>query len=126
MGQRSFEKYFEFNNFSEIIHSDMTRLRTESLYGFIQCQYTRTILRKKNIEQCLFQKHSKFLNFDEIFHCGMTRLRNTILNYCCLCQKLKPKKVKVKVIKAKKVIRPSPFKNHLKFQNFTIHYSFLL
>ena len=76
----------------------MTRLRNTNLDVFIQCQYTRTILRKKNMEQSLIKKHSKFLNFDEIFRCGMTRLRNTILNYCGLCRyvkAIKPKKVVV-------------------------------
>ena len=44
---------------------------------FMQSQYTRTILRNKNMGQSLFKKHSKFQNFDETFYCGMTRLRNT-------------------------------------------------
>ena len=43
---------------------------------FIQCQYTKTILRNKNIGQSLLKKHSKFQKFDEILYCGMTRFRN--------------------------------------------------
>ena len=61
--------------------------------------------------QSLFKKHSKFLNFDEIFYCAMATGRNTILNYCNLCQY-------VKVMKPKRAVRQSRFKNHLKFQNF--------
>ena len=47
----------------------------------------------------------------------MTRIRNTILNYCDLYRY-------VKAIKPKKVVRQSRFKNHLKFQNLNIQYSF--
>ena len=76
----------------------MTRLRNTNLGVFIQCQYTRTILRNKNMGQSLIKELSKFLNFDEIFYCGMTRLRNTILNVCGLCRY-------VKAIKPKKVVK---------------------
>ena len=89
----------------------MTRLRNTNLGVFIQCRYTRTILKNKNMGQSLIKKHSKFLNFDEIFYCGMNRLRNTILNVCGLCRY-------VKAIKPKKVVSKSLFRNHLKFQNF--------
>ena len=47
---------------------------------FIQCQYTKTILRNKNIGQSLLKKHSKFQKFDEILYCGMTRFRNVKLD----------------------------------------------
>ena len=47
---------------------------------FIQCQYARTILRKKNMRQSLFKKHSKFLNFNEVFSCGMTAWPNACKN----------------------------------------------
>ena len=80
MGQRNFKKPFEFNSFSEIFYCGMTRLRNTSLDVFIQCQYTRTILRNKNMGQSLYKKHSTFQNFNEIFYCGMTRLRNTNLD----------------------------------------------
>ena len=66
-----------------------------------------------------FKKPFEFHNFSEIFYCGMTRLRNTKLNYCGLRRY-------VKSIKPKKVVRQNLFKNHLKFQNFSIQYSFLL
>ena len=86
MGQSLFKKHSKFQNFDEIFYCGMTRLRNTNLDVFIQCQYTRTILRKKNMGQSLIKKHSKFLNFNEIFYCGMTRHRNSILNYCGLCQ----------------------------------------
>ena len=75
MGQRSFKKHFKFHNFSEIFYCGMTTRRNTNFDVFIQYQYTRTILRKKNMGQSLFKKHSKFKNFDEILYCGMTRLK---------------------------------------------------
>ena len=57
----------------------MSRLRNMNLDVFIQCQYTRTILRNKNMGQSLCKKHSKFQKFDEIVYCGMTRFRNVKL-----------------------------------------------
>ena len=66
MRQRNFKKPFEFNSFSEIFYCRMTRLRNTNLDVFIQCLYTRAILRNKNMEQSLFKKHSKFQNFDEL------------------------------------------------------------
>ena len=100
------KKRFEFHSSSKILYCGMNRLRNINLGVFIQCQYTRTNLRKKNMGQSLFKKHSKFLNFDEIFYCGMTSLKNTILNYCRLC-------LYVKTIKPKKVVRQSLFKGTL-------------
>ena len=81
MGQRSFKNHFKFHNFSEIFYCGMTRLRNTNLSVFIQCQYTRTILRNKNIGQSLFKKHSKYQNFDEIFCCGMTMTMSVYKNY---------------------------------------------
>ena len=107
MGQSLFQKHSKFQNLDEIFYCDMTRLRNTNLGVFIQCRYTRTILRNKNMGQSLIKKHSKFLNLDEIFYCGMTRLRGTILNICGLCRY-------VKSIKPKKVVRQSLFRNHLK------------
>ena len=46
----------------------MTTLRNANLDVFIQCQYTRTILRNKNMGQSPFTKHSRFPKFDEILH----------------------------------------------------------
>ena len=80
MGHRNFKKYFKLYNFSEIFYYGMTRLRNTNLSVFMQCQYTRTILRNKIVGDSLFKKHSKFQNFDEIFYCGMTRLSNTNFN----------------------------------------------
>ena len=91
----------------------MTTLRNTNLDIFIQCQYTRTILRKKNMGQSLIKEYSKLLNFDEIFYCSMTRLRKTILNVCGL-------RCYVKAIKSKKFVRQSLFKNLLKFRNLNI------
>ena len=101
MGQSLFNKHSKFQKFDEIFYCGMTRLRNTNLDVFIQCQYTRTILRNKNMGQSLFKKHSKFQNYDEIFYCGMTRHRSSILKYCGLCRYTKDMK-----------------KNHLKFQNF--------
>ena len=73
MGQRNFKKLFEFHHFSEIFYCGMTRLRKTNLIVFIQCEYTRTILRNKNMGQSLFKKHSKFLIFNKIFYCDMAK-----------------------------------------------------
>ena len=84
-GQRNFRKYFKFHNFSEIFYCGMTRHRNTNLSVFMQCQYTRNILRKTNMGQSPFKKHSKFQNFDEIFYCGMTKLSNKNLDICIQC-----------------------------------------
>ena len=78
MGQRNFKKP-EFQNFSEIFYCGMTRLKNKNLSVFVQCQYTRTILRNKNMGQSLFKKYSKFQKFDEILYCGITRFRSVKL-----------------------------------------------
>ena len=57
----------------------MTRLRYTNVGVFIQCQYTKTILRNKNIGQSLFKKYSKSKNFKEILYFGMTRFRSVKL-----------------------------------------------
>ena len=57
MGQGNFKKQFKLHNFSEIFYCDMARLRSTNLSVFIQCQYTRTILRNKNIGESLFKKY---------------------------------------------------------------------
>ena len=67
MGQRNFKKPFEFYNFSEIFYCGMTRLRNTKLSVFKQCEYIRTILRNKNMDQSLFKKHSKYLIFNKFF-----------------------------------------------------------
>ena len=86
MGQRNFNKTSEFHNLSEMFHCGMNRLRNMNFSVFIQCKYTRIILRNKNVGQSLFKKHSKFQTFDEMFYCGMTRLRNTNLDVFIQCQ----------------------------------------
>ena len=53
-------KPFELNNFSEIFYYGMTRLKNTNLGVFIQYQYTRTILRKKNMGQSLFRNIQNF------------------------------------------------------------------
>ena len=58
VGHIHFKKLTKFQKF---------RLRNTNLGVFMQCQYTRTILRKKNTGQSLFEKHSKFQNFGKIF-----------------------------------------------------------
>ena len=62
MGQSRFKKLSKFQDSNEILCCGMTRLRNTNLDVFIQCQYTRTILRKKNMGQSLIKKRSKFLN----------------------------------------------------------------
>ena len=57
MGQRNHKIAFEFHNFSEIFYCSMTRHRNANLNAFIQCQYTRTILKKKNMGQKFFNKY---------------------------------------------------------------------
>ena len=46
----------------------MTRLKIKNVNAFIQCQYTRTILRKRNMGQSLFKEYSKFQNVNKILH----------------------------------------------------------
>ena len=90
MGQHNFKKPVELHNFSEIFYFGITRLRNTNLNVFIQFQYTKTIVRNKNMAQSPFKKHSKFQNFDEIFYCGMTRLRNTNPDVFMQCQYTRP------------------------------------
>ena len=86
MRQRNIKKHFKFHNLSEIFYCGMTRLRNANLSVFMQCQYTKIILKRKNIGQSLLKKHSKIRNFDEIFYCGLTRLKNTNLDDFIKCQ----------------------------------------
>ena len=80
VGHIHFKKITKFQNFIEIFYCGMTRLRNTNLGVFIQCQYTRTILRNKNMGQSLFKKHSKYQNFDEIFCCDMTMTMSVYKN----------------------------------------------
>ena len=89
MGQRDFNNFFKFHNFSEIFHCGMTRGRNTNLSVFMQCQYTKIIWRNKNMGQSLFKKHSKIQRFDEILYCGMTRFRNVKLGVFRQYQKTK-------------------------------------
>ena len=57
----------------------MTKLRYTNVGVFIQCQYTKAILRNKNIGQSLFKIYSKSKNFKEILYFGMTRFRSVKL-----------------------------------------------
>ena len=57
MGQSLLKKHAKFQNYDEIFYCSMTRLKNMNLDVFIQCQYTRTILRKKNMGQSLIKKH---------------------------------------------------------------------
>ena len=81
-----FKKLMKFRKFIEMFYCCMTRLGNTNLDVFVQCQYTRTILRNKTMRQNLFMKHSLFQNFHEIFNCGMSRLRNTSLGVFIQCQ----------------------------------------
>ena len=77
MGQHithNFKKAVELHNFSEIFYCGMTWLRNTNLKVFIQRQYTRTILRKKNMRHMsLFKKHSKFVIVNKVFYCDMAK-----------------------------------------------------
>ena len=68
MGQRNFKKPSEFHNLNEIFYCGMIRLKNTGLGVFIQCQYTRTILRNENMRQSLLKKHLKFQKFDKILY----------------------------------------------------------
>ena len=63
-----FKKPTKFRKFIELFHCCMTRLRNTNMGVFMQCQYTRTILRNKNMGQSQFKKHSKFQNFHKYFN----------------------------------------------------------
>ena len=65
-GTQRVKEHSKFHNFCEIFYYDMTRPRSMNFNVFIQYQYTRTILRKKNMGHSLFKKHWKFQNFNEI------------------------------------------------------------
>ena len=56
VGHIQFKKLLN-SSFSEIFYCGMTRLRHTNLGAFIQCQYTKTILRNENMELSLFQKY---------------------------------------------------------------------
>ena len=64
VGHIHFKKLTKFRKFIEIFHCCMTRLRNTNLGVFIQCQYTRTILRNKNMGQSLFKKHHQTQEFE--------------------------------------------------------------
>ena len=94
----------------------MNRLRNTSVSVFIQGQYTRTILRDKNMKQSLFKKHSKFESFNEIFYCDMTRLRNTNLDVFIQCQYTRT------IIRNKNIDRVC-LRNNQNFKNLMKYYT---
>ena len=69
-----FKKLMKLRKFIEIFHCCMTRLRNTNFGVFKQCQYTRTILRNKNMGQSLFNIHSNFQKIDETSYCSTTVL----------------------------------------------------
>ena len=74
MRQILFNKHLKFQNFDEIFYCGINRFRNKNLDVFIQCQYTRTISRKRNMGQGLFKKHAKFLIFNKVFDCDLVKL----------------------------------------------------
>ena len=110
-GERDFKKPFEFRNFSEILYCGMTRVRNTNLSVFIQCEYTRTILRK-NMGQSLFKKDSEFQNFDEIFYSGMATIRNTNFDFFFMQSQY------IRTVLRKKNMGQSLLKKHSKFLIF--------
>ena len=105
-----FKKIMKFRKFIEIFHFSMARLRNTTLGVFTQCQYTRTLLRKKNMGQSLFKKHLKFQNLDEILYCW-TRFRNVKLDVLRQYQN-------TRTILKKKSMGQNRFKKSSKFQKF--------
>ena len=73
MGQHNFNENFELHNLSEIFYFGMTKLTNMNLSVFIPCQYTKTILRKKNMGHSLLKKHSNFLIFNKVFYWDMIK-----------------------------------------------------
>ena len=66
-GTEAVSETFKISKFwwNILLWHDQTR--TMNLNVWIPSQYTRTILRKKNMWQILFKKHSKFLIFNNVF-----------------------------------------------------------
>ena len=87
----------------------MTKLRYTNVGVFIQCQYTKAILRNKNIGQSLFKIYSKSKNFKEILYFGMTRFRSVKLGGFKQFQTIKTNT-------KKKRMRRNRFKKLLTFQ----------
>ena len=64
MGQSLFKKkHSKLQTFDEILHCGMTRCRNVNLGVFGQYQITKTILKKKNMEQNRFKNFLKFQKF---------------------------------------------------------------
>ena len=76
MGQHNFNEKFELHNLSEIFYFGMTKLRNMNLSVFIQCQYTRAILRKKNMGHTLLKKYSNLPIFNKVFYCNMVKRKH--------------------------------------------------
>ena len=113
MRQNLFMKNPKFQNFNDIFYCGMTRLRNTNFDVFIQCQYTRTILRNKNMGPSLFKKHSKFRKFDKTLYCGVTRFKNVKLGVFRQYQN-------TKIILKKKNMGQNRFKKLSKFQKFQL------
>ena len=116
MGQSLFRKHSKFQTFDEILYCGMARLRNTNLDVFIQCQYTRTILRNKNMGQS--KGYSKFQKFNEILYCGMSRSTNVKLGIFRQYQN-------TKTILKKKVMGQYRFKRLWKFQKLQLSNSTL-
>ena len=58
MEQRDFKKHFKFHNFSEIFYCEFE--------CFMQCQYTRIILRNKNMGQICLSLMKYLMKYDTV------------------------------------------------------------
>ena len=106
-----FKKLMKFQQFLEIFHCCLTRLRNKKKGFFLSCLLIRTTSRKESTGQRNFQKHFKFHNFSEIFYCGTTRPWKTNLGVFIQRQY-------TRTILKNKNMGQSLFRKHWKFQNF--------
>lgn len=72
-GHKFFKKFLKFQNFIEIFHCCLTRLRNKKYDVSWSYLFTTATLRNENMRQTNFKKLFKFHNFREIFYCDMIR-----------------------------------------------------
>ena len=72
-GHKFFKKFLKFQNFIEIFHCCLTRLKNKKYDLSSSYLFTTATLRNENMRQTNFKKLFKFHNFREIFYCDMIR-----------------------------------------------------
>ena len=105
-----FKKLTKFQNFFEIFHFYLTKLRNKKQGLFWSYLLIRTNLKKK-MGQFNLKKPFEFYNSRELFYCGITTLRNTKLGVFRQCQY-------TRTILRSKNMEQSPFKKQSKFRKF--------